>query len=58
MSLYLLIPTNTPDLHTTRIKTLKGQAYGTRDQEYFKLRLYHLHTHMWANQLLASRAIR
>jgi len=28
-----------------KIKTLKRQAYGFRDSEYFKLRLYHLHTH-------------
>ena len=27
-----------------KIKTLKRQAYGFRDAEYFKLRLYHLHT--------------
>jgi transposase len=26
-----------------KIKTLKRQAYGFRDMEYFKLRLYHLH---------------
>jgi transposase len=26
-----------------KIKTLKKQAYGYRDMEYFKLRLYHLH---------------
>jgi transposase len=26
-----------------KIKTLKRQAYGFRDKEYFKLRLYHLH---------------
>ena len=26
-----------------KIKTLKRQAYGFRDREYFKLRLYHLH---------------
>ena len=26
-----------------KIKTLKRQAYGFRDTEYFKLRLYHLH---------------
>jgi transposase len=26
-----------------KIKTLKRQAYGYRDNEYFKLRLYHLH---------------
>jgi len=26
-----------------KIKTLKRQAYGYRDDEYFKLRLYHLH---------------
>ncbi len=26
-----------------KIKTLKRQAYGYRDMEYFKLRLYHLH---------------
>jgi transposase len=27
-----------------KIETLKRQAYGYRDMEYFKLRLYHLHT--------------
>lgn len=27
-----------------KIKTLKRQAYGYRDMEYFKLRLYHLHS--------------
>ena len=26
-----------------KIKTMKRQAYGVRDMEYFKLRLYHLH---------------
>ena len=26
-----------------KIKTFKRQAYGYRDMEYFKLRLYHLH---------------
>ena len=26
-----------------KIKTLNRQAYGFRDMEYFKLRLYHLH---------------
>ena len=26
-----------------KIETLKRQAYGYRDMEYFKLRLYHLH---------------
>ena len=26
-----------------KIKTLEQQAYGYRDMEYFKLRLYHLH---------------
>jgi len=31
-----------------KIKTLKRQAYGFRDSEYFKLRLYHLHTQRYA----------
>ena len=31
-----------------KIKTLKRQAYGFRDIEYFKLRLYHLHTQGYA----------
>lgn len=31
-----------------KIKTLKRQAYGFRDLEYFKLRLYHLHTQRYA----------
>jgi len=31
-----------------KIKTLKRQAYGFRDPEYFKLRLYHLHTQRYA----------
>jgi transposase len=31
-----------------KIKTLKRQAYGFRDQEYFKLRLYHLHTQRYS----------
>jgi len=26
-----------------KIKTLKRQAYGFRDKEYFQLRLFHLH---------------
>ena len=26
-----------------KIKTMKRQAYGFRDMEYFKLRLFHLH---------------
>ena len=31
-----------------KIKTLKRQAYGFRDEEYFKLRLYHLHAQKYA----------
>jgi transposase len=31
-----------------KIKTLKRQAYGFRDAEYFKLRLYHLHTQRYS----------
>jgi transposase len=31
-----------------KIKTLKRQAYGYRDMEYFKLRLYHLHNQRYA----------
>lgn len=31
-----------------KIKTLKRQAYGFRDPEYFKLRLYHLHTQRYS----------
>jgi len=31
-----------------KIKTLKRQAYGFRDPEYFKLRLYHLHTQKYS----------
>jgi transposase len=31
-----------------KIKTLKRQAYGFRDIEYFKLRLYHLHNQRYA----------
>ncbi|OPY07273.1 MAG: Transposase [Syntrophus sp. PtaB.Bin001] len=31
-----------------KIKTLKRQAYGFRDIEYFKLRLYHLHTQSYS----------
>ena len=31
-----------------KIKTLKRQAYGFRDNEYFMLRLYHLHTQRYA----------
>jgi transposase len=31
-----------------KIKTLKRQAYGFRDVEYFKLRLYHLHTQRYS----------
>lgn len=31
-----------------KIKTLKRQAYGFRDLEYFKLRLYHLHTQRYS----------
>jgi transposase len=31
-----------------KIKTLKRQAYGFRDTEYFKLRLYHLHTQRYS----------
>jgi transposase len=33
---------------TNKIKTLKRQAYGFRDMEYFKLRLYHLHTQRYS----------
>lgn len=31
-----------------KIKTLKRQAYGFRDPEYFKLRLYHLHAQRYS----------
>jgi len=31
-----------------KIKTMKRQAYGFRDMEYFKLRLYHLHESRYA----------
>jgi transposase len=31
-----------------KIKTLKRQAYGFRDMEYFTLRLYHLHTQRYS----------
>jgi len=31
-----------------KIKTLKRQAFGFRDMEYFKLRLYHLHTQRYS----------
>lgn len=31
-----------------KIKTLKRQAYGFRDMEYFKLRLYNLHTQRYS----------
>ena len=31
-----------------KIKTMKRQAYGFRDMEYFKLRLYHLHTQRYS----------
>lgn len=31
-----------------KIKTLKRQAYGFRDMEYFKLRLYHLHVQKYS----------
>jgi transposase len=31
-----------------KIKTIKRQAYGFRDPEYFKLRLYHLHTQRYS----------
>jgi transposase len=31
-----------------KIKTLKRQAYGFRDKEYFRLRLYHLHTQRYS----------
>lgn len=31
-----------------KIKTLKRMAYGFRDEEYFKLRLYHLHTQRYS----------
>jgi len=31
-----------------KIKTLKRQAYGFRDMEYFRLRLYHLHTQRYS----------
>jgi transposase len=31
-----------------KIKTLKRQAYGYRDMEYFKLRLYHLHAQRYS----------
>jgi len=31
-----------------KIKTLKRQAYGFRDMDYFKLRLYHLHSQAYS----------
>ena len=31
-----------------KIKTMKRQAYGFRDMQYFKLRLYHLHESRYA----------
>ena len=31
-----------------KIKTMKRQAYGFRDMEYFKLRLYNLHNSRYA----------
>jgi transposase len=31
-----------------KIKTLKRQAYGFRDDEYFTLRLYHLHVQRYS----------
>jgi transposase len=31
-----------------KIKTLKRQAYGFRDMDYFRLRLYHLHTQRYS----------
>ena len=31
-----------------KIKTMKRQAYGFRDIEYFKLRLYHLHNQRYS----------
>ncbi|MGD9504177.1 MAG: transposase [Syntrophobacteraceae bacterium] len=31
-----------------KIKIFKRQAYGFRDMEYFKLRLYHLHTQRYS----------
>lgn len=31
-----------------KIKTLKRQAYGYRDMDYFKLRLYHLHSQAYS----------
>jgi transposase len=32
-----------------KIKTLERQAYGFRDPEYFKLRLYHLHAQRYSS---------
>ena len=37
-----------------KIKTLKRQAYGYRDMEYFKLRLYHLHNQGYSLALLRN----
>jgi transposase len=34
-----------------KIKTLKRQACGFRDPEYFKLRLYHLHTEVLVSRM-------
>ena len=39
---------NITKIKYNKIKTLKRQAYGFRDMEYFKLRLYHLHTQGYA----------
>lgn len=38
-----MITNSTTEGINNKIETLKRQAYGYRDMEYFKLRLYHLH---------------
>lgn len=43
-------PISTGPLEGTnnKIQTMKRQAYGFRDQEFFKLRIYHLHQTKYA----------
>lgn len=40
-----------------KIKTMKRQAYGFRDMEYFKLRLYSLHINHFRNEPIFYQCI-
>ena len=42
------ISTGKPEATNRKIKTLQRNAYGYRDEEYLKLRIYNVHTSTYA----------